>query len=178
MNIIDVTAFEIDNLIAVEYLNSPDIEAKLTEAIEKYEPEFLREMFGYEFAKGLIAYVNDENSSPTPIYDNIIQGAEYTDVCGKLQGYEGIKRSIVHYVFWNYKSETITQSGDFGEHQLKAENSTNVSSIPRLTRVWNQMVENNISCYEYVQANEADYPTIVENGANINLISRTNEFGI
>lgn len=178
MNIIDVTDFEIDNLISVEYLNSPDIEAKLTEAIKKYEPEYLEEMFGYEFAEDLIAYIDDETPTVIAIYDNLIKGANYIDSCGKKQRFKGLKRSIVHYVFWNYKNETVTQSGDFGEHLLKAENSTNVSSIPRLVRVWNQMVENNIKCYEYIQANEADYPAIIENGANINLISITNEFGI
>ncbi|NHW88030.1 hypothetical protein, partial [Escherichia coli] len=69
----------------------------------------------YQFARDLLAYVNDPLPIANPIFDKILTGSEYTDENGLLQKFEGIKLSIAHYVYGYWKIENITNSTDGAE---------------------------------------------------------------
>jgi len=67
-------------VLAIERIISDEVEkAALDQAILDYEPIFLQRAFGYEFYRDLMAYVNDANHVANPIYDNLLNGVEFTD---------------------------------------------------------------------------------------------------
>ena len=187
MSIIDETDFELNDLIGINFSNDDGATSERLQAcIDKYEPKFLQKLLGYEFSQDLLAYVNDIAAIANPIYDAILQGEEYTDECGVLQKFEGIKLSIVHYVYRYWRKENATNATENGDVIQGVEaTSKNTSSVPRLVEVWNQMVENNIKCYDYIESDIQNYPSVlayVESPKSkidvCNLKTTDNEYGI
>jgi len=179
MSIITETDFELNDLIGIEFSNDDgETSARLQVCIDKYEPIFLEELFGYEFARDLLAYVDDIAAIANPIYDAIIQGEEFTDTCNLLQKFKGIKLSIVHYVYWYWRKENATNATENGDVLQGVEaTSKHTSSAPRLCEVWNQMVANNRKCYDYIASDVSNYPSVVAYGGSENLTTNTNYYG-
>ena len=160
MNIIDETYFEVDGLIGIEYANGEETLLKLETAIAKYVSIFMKQLLGYELARNVMAYDNEILPiAPNALFDAILDGIEFTNQCGVLCEYEGVRKAVANYVFYYYKVETVTSSGDFGEKQLKTDNSVNASSEPRMREAWNQMLDSNRILYSYMQTKFSDYPT-------------------
>ena len=187
MSIITETDFELNDLIGIEFSNDDgETSERLQVCIDKYEPIFLEELFGYEFARDLLAYVDDIAAIANPIFDAIIQGEEFTDGCDLLQKFKGIKLSITHYVYRYWRKENATNATENGDVLQGVEaTSKHTSSAPRLVEVWNQMVKNNIKCYEYIESDVQNYPSVLayveapsSNDAVYNLTHTINEYGI
>ena len=134
----------------------------LNSAIATYEPKFLRELLGYEFYKGLQAYVDSVAPvTPNPLYDDILKGVEYRDSNGILQKYDGIKRASSLYIFFNLLSETATTWNGIGEYAPIAEGGKFESSNFRMSKCWNLMRDRNISLYEFIGTKQVEYAIIV-----------------
>lgn len=187
MSIITETDFELNDLIGINFSNDDGATSERLQAcIDKYEPKFLQKLLGYEFSRDLLAYVNEVTPTANPIFDAILQGKESTDECGVLQKFEGIKLSIVHYVYRYWRKENATNATENGDVIQGVEaTSKNTSAVPRLVEVWNQMVENNIKCYEYIDSDIQNYPSVlayIESPKSkedvYNLVTIINEYGI
>lgn len=159
-------------------VNDEVVKADLDQAILDYEPIFLKKAFGYEFYRDLMAYVNDIAHIANPIFDNLLNGVEFTDLCGNLQKTEPLKYCTARFVFFELKNETLTKNTTSGEMVFKTENADVVSPINRLVQVWNEMVEAVKIIYEYIDINMVDYPTIYVYGGCDNYVKTINHYGI
>ena len=166
-------------VLAIERIISDEVEkATLDQAILDYEPVFLQRAFGYEFFRDLMAYVNDDNHTANPIYDNLLNGVEFIDSCGNLQKTEPLKYCTARYVFFEYKNETLTKNTTSGEMVFKTENADAVAPANRLVQVWNELAMAMVKIYDYIQKNRVDYPTIYNYGGDESLIKKINHYGI
>jgi len=154
----------------------------LNSAIATHEPKFLRELLGYEFYKGLQAYVDAAPIVPNPLYDDILNGVEYRDSNGILQKYDGIKRASSLYIFFNLLSETATTWNGIGEYAPIAEGGKIISPARRMSDCWNLMMDSNISLYQFIATKQTEYALVVAyvpySKEAQNLIETTNEYGI
>lgn len=152
----------------------------LDNAIAEYEPRLLRELMGYSFYKDFKAYIDAVTPPPSnQIFDDLLNGVEYTDANGQLQKYEGLKvAQCSHYIFFKLLTETTTKHTDVGEYLAQTENGNIVSSANRMAEVWNRMVIDNIAFYEFIDTKPTDYQSIISYGGSVNLISKINEYGI
>ena len=155
----------IPNMVNSQTASKVSIDA----SIAKYEPKFLELLLGYKLARDFQAYANDtdENKTPIPRFDALLNGAEYT-VNEVLYKTESIKESIADFVFFRHKSNTNTSNADSGEVLMQSENSTVISPTTRMRMIWNEMVEGVDELHEWMQGQFTiegqNYPYINEYG--------------
>lgn len=150
----------------------------LDNAIATHEPEFLSELFGYEFYKGLQAYVDASPTTPNHLYDDLINGVEYIDSNGRLQTTKKLAEACSLYIFFQLLTETTTTWSGEGEYLPQAENGLIISPAKRMSNVWNRMVEQNSKIYDFIDTKPTDYSLIVAYGGSENLLTKINEYGI
>lgn len=132
----------------------------LNGCIEKCEPEFLKKLWGYELYKSFIAGIDNEEAD----YLAIKNGAEYEDVNGRLQKWEGFKvghNPIANYTYCQFlieKEDTLT---GIGVKSLNGENAKDTSGIDKDVVVWNEMVKMNFQLHDYLVANRDKYPSYI-----------------
>lgn len=89
MSFIDASYF----VAELEIPNSGDaaVNERIGWFIQKYEPAFLRQLFGYALYKAFLAGVNVTlPATPDQRWLNLLYGAEYTDLQGNLQKWRGL----------------------------------------------------------------------------------------
>jgi hypothetical protein len=142
----------------------------LSNYIDRFEPEILKSLLGYELYT-LVAASTDTSGR---LYD-LINGKEYTVAYnGRDQKvkWEGLvnadhKSLIAYYVYYQFQRCKATLPGASGEVKLKHESSFNADLHMKIMDAWSRMrelygyagqSELQPSAYNFLMANESDYP--------------------
>ncbi len=166
MSLIDQSYFVFDiNLPVGTYSSLPGY-------INRFEPEILTELLGYELAALVMAY--DPDTSEQRIID-FVEGKEYTaivngrDVKVKWNGLINTQKKslIAYYVYYWYVRANNTLTTGIGEAKAKTENGTMVdasqkvmNAAMRLAELYGNEYESEAmpSAYNFLKHHEADYP--------------------
>ena len=141
--------------------------------INRYEPEILTDLLGYELAKEVIAY--DAETSDQRIID-LVEGKEYTVKANggrdQLIKWGGLinaeKKSLIAYYvyYWDMRAKA-THTATVGEVKRKGENSVNAEQNAKIMNAWTRMLSlfgfcgqanTEPSALNFLDANAADYP--------------------
>lgn len=189
MAIINQTYFVGD--LAIAGLDRPAVVERLNLFIEKYEDEFLRNVFGYGLYKALKAQWASYPAVDEKWLD-LFDGKDY-EYSGRQRQFRGLvfensdgfssgtgqlMSPIANYIYWHYQKDVTTQTVGLGQAQSKAENAAMVSPATKMVRAWNEMSEWVDEFYKFIQTNYADYPEWDFDNSSIWKFKRTNEFGI
>lgn len=114
--------------------NNPILE-RLNSFIEKYEPECLLNILGYELYKLLLT-----ESSQRML--DIIYGAEYFDEVGDLRKWNGLvydpKISLIaNYIYYFFQEASATQTTGVATSVSKTESAVSVSPADKMINAWN-----------------------------------------
>lgn len=184
MSLIDQTYFVADLQIA--NVDNDSILQRLQFFIDKYEAEFLKNVFGYELYSLLFVELEAKEDDDSYVYstrfENIINGIEYTGTDNRLHKWRGltfqneegnVKQScIANYVYWHFVKDQNSQSVGLGEVKAQAQNALNVSPAVKMARAWNEMSTMLSELYYFLDANRETYPEWV----NDNHIWRQRQF--
>ncbi len=128
--------------------------------IAKCEPEFLKDILGYELYVLFIDGVSNEEAD----YLAIKNGGTYVDPNGITQKWEGFVKGsnpIANYTYCNYIANNESKVFNTGVGKGKNENSETVSIDSKIIPAWNEMVKFNFKLHEYLVANQAKYPKYI-----------------
>lgn len=139
------------------------VEELLQSSIDRLEPRFFIEVFGYEFQKLMLA-------NPTnPIYEPILEGVEFTNSDGKLQNWEGINESIANYIYYYHVKENWNTLSSTGVIAGSNENSDKISGYTKINTAYNFIYPALCILDEFLTVNIANYPTLeFENKPKLN----------
>jgi hypothetical protein len=133
----------------------------LAESVDKYEDKYLNTILGYALNKLLQANINQSSG----IYYDLINGAEYTDLTGTVQKWQGFatigSNPIANYIYYWVIRQNVTTTMDIGVRMANAENMINVSAMNKMMSAWNEMVEFNFRLHEFLYANKTSYTTYI-----------------
>jgi len=147
--LIDSTYFQNANIIV--NTNEPDPNSKTASVLDlliaKSERDVLSFAFGIEMWEDFKQYiVNGYDELTTPEnYKRIIIGYNYT-IDSENMFWNGLiqpetKESILaDFVYTQYHTENTTKTTEIGEASLDTKIGVKVSSIPKITRVWNTFI--------------------------------------
>lgn len=152
-NLIDVSFFE-SGLRTIPNVDKQTVKDRIEQAITTYQDYFLKEQFGYEFQKLMLANPTD------PIYANVIDGAEWTDYNGFLQKWDGLLEPLADYVFYKFIKENIIKFDGVGFSASSTENASLVQPIQIPVMVYNRFVEQMEHLYDYLIYSDFDYSKI------------------
>lgn len=164
MAIIDYTYFTGDISLPTD---SDSQLNKLNGFIDKTEKHYLKIILGYELWKAFNAEL------PTPTSDRftyILNGAEFNQInTGDLDKWEGLSNSELEsfLAYFTYVQATtsnqLSASGQGATSSL-FENAQDFSPIAKQSVAWNKGVELYNKLYDFLKANESDYPEWVDSG--------------
>ena len=158
--------------------------------IDLKEVDYLEGFFGYELGKIIIEALDDfiDNATPLPSrISDIITGAEFTDMYGRLQKWKGLQRAdlispIADYVYYHWRRMKISDTTISGEMVNDPESSTDIGAGQKMCTNWNYGVDQNIILHDFMRANSATYPefvfSVIGQQEKRNLLSKINLFGI
>ena len=163
MSLIDQTYFK--GTIAIPASKYEPIQG----VIDRYEPQLITDLFGYELAKLVKDY--DPLTSEQRIID-IVQGKEFATRGGDLQRWNGLvnteKESVIaYYVFYKWAIEREIIATRIAAIKPTPENSENVSFETKAFAAYNQMLDlygyrgqcdYAPSCFNLMYANQDLYP--------------------
>lgn len=146
--LLDTTYFK-NGLITVASLDSSNsgntVAEELTILIARYEPEFLRKIFGIELYLKYRAEADPIVSGSR--WDKLINGCDYVDAYGRDNIWDGLLRPdtfsspIANYVFRKHLEGKISQSTTNGEKFNEMENSSPAQLENKIVPIWNEMVD-------------------------------------
>jgi hypothetical protein len=165
--LIDKSYFNFDVSISDSAFNDVD------NWIDRYEKEILTQLLGYELYK-LVANSTDTSGR---LYD-LINGKEYTvshNGRDQLVKWNGLinedKVSLiayyVYYQYWRHRTTLPTMTGRATPKLANSEPSTMAVNIgeswARLVELYGYAGQDELapSCYNFLLANEADYPELI-----------------
>lgn len=128
--------------------------------IDDKEPEFLTDLFGYEFYQ-LYREGVDIN---TTIYMDIKNGKTYTNSAGLLCKWEGFTKNrnpIANYIYYHFQKDNASITRSTGENATSVENGTRVTPWPKMKAAWCKMVEWNWNLHDFLVANKSIYPKYI-----------------
>lgn len=181
--IIDRTFFTGPLLIA--QLGDPVVQSDVDNYISMYEPELLAKALGESlytaFNEALSALGSDEELDAR--WASLLDGASYTDKRGNKRQWVGFapaaKRGpIAAYVLFHYLRDTAQQPAGVGTVQARADNAAILSPIARQVTAWNAMAQDIRMLWQYLVANQSDYPELVKTEPDMHLAQNINAFGI
>ena len=137
---------------------------QLINFIAKYEPKYLKAIFGVEFYDLLIAGLAATDAD----YEGMRDRGTFVDRNGITRDWLGLKEigesPIANYVYYQLMKYNVSQTQGVGESMSAVENGTRASSIPKMVEAWNQMVDWNYTLHEYMMAkyeNEDLFPEYI-----------------
>ena len=157
MSIIDTTYFIGPIALPTDNVNYTN---KLQVYIDLSQRKELIRVLGYPLYKLFISEL------PTPTSDrftDILDGAEFTDVNGDLDKWQGLVNSekesmLAYFAYYEYsKNERSKQTGN-GNASSLFENSEHISPIDNEVTAYNLGVDQYKKLFEFLYANEDDYP--------------------
>jgi len=118
-------------------LTHPATLEKLTNQINKYEPQCLRKILGYALFKVL--------TEGSQRMTDLLDGAEYTDGRGDLQKWNGLAYEqedtpislIANYIYYHIKENEASNTGPSGTVVTTPAAGTNVSPAQKMATAWN-----------------------------------------
>lgn len=110
-------------------LNLPNTDGKYADQglqifIDKYEPKFIRALFGKTLGNLLIAGLAED---PVDARWTALMTADF-------------KYALTCYVYWWYLRDNTSYTGGSGVVKSNSENASNVSPVHKLCKAWNDMV--------------------------------------
>ncbi len=140
MSIIKTTDFVGEINLSQNQYNVTDIQ----ESIDRVTEDVLEALMGDKLYNEFIAdLVNDVPQ--TAKYVNLLDGETYTDNCGYVKNYKGLKRMLRYFIYsdfiYNYQVSTIA-----GTVRNDDENSTQVSGW-KLRNISNKMYDKGVMLY-------------------------------
>ena len=152
--IIDITYFFGDILIG--QLSEQSVQDKVNLFINQYEPEILKGLLGYETYKLMSA------TTPEERFNELKNGAEFTDEKGLLRKWEGLARTdkvslIAYYIYYWYQRSQITTTSGTGEGKTQTQNAIPISAMDKMASAWNKMVSLNKDLYCFLNAKKDVY---------------------
>lgn len=160
--IIDQTYFIRE--INIPQISQPAVGENVDLFIAKYQPRFLKAVFGLALAKLIEDYLEAETQDE-PVLDEriglILDGAEITSGGVIEQVWEGLRNTgknspLANFIFYHIMTDEITFLSQSGEAMGTSENSQKASPDGRLVSVWNDMVEMMVSLRQLMET--GDYP--------------------
>jgi hypothetical protein len=137
------------------------VSANLSTFIDRTEKQYLIDALGYELYKGFIAYV--ANPSPSvQRYDDILDGAEFTNSYGNLDKWDGLKDEttyismLAYFTFYEFSTAHINETGK-GTTVEMWENAEKISPIEKQLQAYNLGIEHYHKLYDFLLQNESDY---------------------
>lgn len=172
MKIIDSSYFYGD--LGISQKSQAAVVANINWFIEKYEPDYCREMLGQELYKQYkdgtelpdgSAFLDE--SAVAQKWKDLRDGKQYENRSGVIVYFKGLapktnsttKQSpIANFVFYHILRKNATSTTGSGEAKLQIENATKESSIDKQCFAWNQMVGLNYDLNEFLLSNSEVYP--------------------
>lgn len=136
--------------------------------IDKYEQQYLLELFGYNFKKLYDAGI----TAVTAKYVDIKTGKEYTNFYSVLDKWRGFvdttaKTSpIANYCYYWYQRDGISKTMGDGEFINNPEKKISVGAADKMQRAWNEMVCWNKEFWAFMYAKRDTYPEFFEDVRN------------
>jgi hypothetical protein len=146
----------IDETYFVGELNIPKAseEETLNIFIEKYEKQFLREVLGHETYNAFITGL----AASDQIWLDLRDGATYT-YAGMGYQWEDLKQAIACYVYFHWMRNETSSTTQIGESKPQAQNAVNASSVHKMVRAWNEMVDIVWNMWWYLDSSLTTYTT-------------------
>lgn len=149
--------------LQIAQISEQSVVDTINDYVNKYEPEFMRALFGYELSKELM----DPANANVQKYKDIIEGSEYTNWYGVPDKWRGLKEvmpggkfksAIANFIYCQYTNDQITVTSGTGEKVVKAENAIAASPRDKIARAWNEMIGWNKELIDFLIFNQATYP--------------------
>jgi hypothetical protein len=171
----------IDNTYFIREISLPtdQIGAELTSYIERFEPEILTKILGYDLYKQLTAGL--ANTYPEQKWLDLRDGCDY-EQDEVYYHWRGLTNStfesiIANYVFYYYTIYGSQFNSVFGLKQVLGENSTQADYRHKQMRVYNQMVDWISEMSDFIEwSNSVDSETYPN--YNPSVIRKVNVFNI
>lgn len=146
--------------------------------IQKYEPQFLQRVFGYEMAKNI-----------DTTYPDILNGKEFNNVynANRLDKWIGLKVDlgggkfssvIANYVYTKYMEDNMSFSTGSGEKIIEQTSSETVSPGVKIIRAWNEMVDQLNVLVQFMMSDRVTYVAYSPSYSDRSFFRKTNAFGI
>lgn len=143
-NLIDTSYFVRD--INVPIGSTEELKAPLNAAIVRYEPEYLKKLFGYTLWKAVQAEID---TAEYTTYSDLVNGAEFSfDYCGQTitTKWEGLVNAekispIAYYTYYKNRENVESFNSGLGERRGKGENSVAVSARVKMVTSWRELVK-------------------------------------
>lgn len=142
-NIAAISDFEDEILIANK--SDSNISPKVTRFIVKYEPKYLKELLGFDFAT---LFVNGLAEDPVDS-----RWTALLDPNGN-----SMKLAIDDFIYYWWMRFDETQSTGTGTTKSKNQNADIVSGRDKVCRAWFEMVCINFQIIKYLKDNATTYP--------------------
>ncbi len=139
--------------ILIAGLATTPIQNSVNLFIGKHEPVYLQKVLGYAFNK-----LFSEGLAADPVdarWTDLRDGAEYTDCNGFLNEWTGFKNDekqspIANYIYYWYERDNVTFTATVGEQEGKTDNAKSVSGGPKMTKAWNEAVNQTKVLHDYL----------------------------
>ena len=172
-NIIDTTYFIIDTELSVD-----EIQNELTSYIDRFEPEILTMILGYDLKK---QFVDALAGTPAQKWLDLRDGKDFT-VDGIYYNWKGmantLKNSLIaKYVYYQYLVNTNSFTSNNGIKLVNSENAINTNPRQKQCLAYNSMV-NDIKKMDYFINNQNSLDPSAYTNYNPITIERINIFNI
>ncbi len=181
MPVIDRTYFT--GPLAIANLSQPAVSSVVDTYILLKADELLSKAMGESLKDAYIEGL--EEAEPEQRWINLRDGLSFInqyDRKGKWVGFSNgspIPLSpVACYVWFHLQRDGTIQMSGIGSVQAQAENAANVSPAQPLSMIWNQMAKDIHILWEYLAANETDYPEMNQSEICYSFFNKINAFGI
>ena len=171
--------------ITIPQMNQPEVLNVVNAMISKYEPRFLKSLFGLSFYQEFEQGIDPVSGDMDQRWSDLLDGTIYTynDKEYEWVGFSNSSKEspIANYVYSKLMEKDILYTTVTGTVKGKAENSMSANPIDKIVRAWNEMVEWNISLIEYLNRNTETYPEWIAKNPyckNEELLTFRNSLGI
>lgn len=175
-NIIDVSFFVRD--INLPNTSSTPIIEKINLFIFKHEPECLENLLGYSLYN---LFLNETSQRMT----DLLYGAEYTDIYGKVKKWKGIVHDtnislIAYYVYYFIQKSAASHTTGVSETTAASEAGTSISSAEKMVSAWNSYCNEANNMIYFLWCKNSDYPEFdyTQYCASLQKTKKINVFGI
>lgn len=174
--IIDKSYFKGD--ITIAQTEQVQVEEKLNDYIQQYEPEFLLKVLGRDlstsFNEGIDVGSGEEMEEK---WSNILNGANFTYYNHPMT-YKGIETDIARYVFYHYACDLHLQQTGIGTVKTKGQGSAPATPMFKVLKAWNEMANNVRMLWMLLEANAETYPTFNRSYIDKSFFRHQNQFGV
>lgn len=129
----------------------------VNEFIERYEPEYLQKVLGYNLWKAFSEGIDGSGEIEQRFID-LLEGKEF-EYSGKTYKWVGFEtKPIQNYVYYHFLDNAAYDTVQVGHSVGKLDNAIAVAPEVKAINAWNEMVLENHILYKFLQANKTTYP--------------------